>query len=46
MTRPYQIELIEPGIMRIAWDGIINRENFTQGILDRKQFADEWTCPV
>lgn len=41
MTRPYQIELIEPGIMRIAWDGVINRENFTQGILDRKQFADD-----
>ena len=42
MTRPYQIELIETGIMRIVWDGVVNRENFSQGVLDRKQFADEY----
>jgi len=41
MTQPYQIELIESGIMRVVWDGVVNRENFSQGVFDRKQFADE-----
>lgn len=41
MTQPYQVDLIETGIMRIVWNGVVNRENFSQGILDRKQFADD-----
>ncbi len=35
------IELLEPGIIRIAWDGVVSRESYLDGIMDRKRFADE-----
>lgn len=38
MTRT--IELVENGIIKIVWDGVVNRENYTQGITDRIVFAD------
>lgn len=41
MTQPYSIELVETGIMRIIWTGVVNRENFKQGVEDRMKFADE-----
>lgn len=38
MTR--SIELVEKGIIKIAWNGVVNRANYTQGITDRIAFAD------
>lgn len=36
------IELVETGIMQIVWDGVVNHENYSQGIIDRVQFADKY----
>jgi hypothetical protein len=39
MTR--SIELVDTGILRIMWDGVVNRENYSNGIKERIRFADE-----
>ncbi|MEZ4669867.1 MAG: hypothetical protein R3E39_18335 [Anaerolineae bacterium] len=40
MTQPYQIELVEAGIMRIVWDGVLNKDTFQAGVADRVEFAN------
>lgn len=36
-----KIEVIEPGIISLAWEGVLDRGGFTEGVHARKVFADE-----
>ncbi len=39
--KPYTVELVETGIMRVTWNGILNRDGFQRATEDRVRFADE-----
>lgn len=36
-----KLEVVEPGIINLAWDGLLDRDGFKEGVHTRKTFADQ-----